>query len=239
MKSATAAIAVISAVHITYALGISSFACTAIKDQPEFMSKSAPLSDVSIMVAVADGVLLLLCIVTDIVAFFVAIHYTIAHAYMVLSCTLFYALLSILFHCPYIILAYINDASLTGSMFIFYTASWGLIFLAINRFYTVYQDTVLPQLKFLIPGGPETSTQARCQLFCKSFIFILCSLVFSILIIGSVALLTCYLVILPITNGLSHLFGRLIDTYHTAIVIVGAFVAYKTFIERPQAENGG
>ena len=60
----------------------------------------------------------------------------------------------------------------------------------------------------------------------------------SILIIGAVALLTCYLVILLITNGLSHVFGYLIDTYHMAIIIVGAFVAYKTFIENPQAENG-
>ena len=155
------------------------------------------------------------------------------HIWFLVTCTPVYALLSILFHCPYIILDYINDASLTGSIFIFYTASWGLIFFAINRFYTVYQDIVLPKLDFLTHNGPEMTPKAKCKLFCKSFIFILCSLVFSILIIGAVALLTCYLVILPITNGLNHLFGRLIDTYHTAIVIVGAFVAYKTFIERP------
>ena len=52
-----------------------------------------------------------------------------------------------------------------------------------------------------------------------------------VLIQGAVVLLSCYLVILPITNGLSHLFGRLINTYQTAILIIGAIVTYKAFFE--------
>ena len=265
VRSATAAIAIISAVHIAYALLVSCYACVAIQDQPEPILKSSPLANISIMVAAVDGVLLLLCIATDIGALFVAVHYSFDHAYIVLGCTLVYASLSILLHCPYIILAYINDAELTGSMFVFYTVSWGLMFLAISRFYIVYHKLVLPcHAKILNAcdcnhdehalrdneerepllgnagneeNGPHDNEENRptprySKVFCESFIFILYSLPFSILVLGSVALLTCYLVVLPITNGLSHLFGRLIDTYHTAIVIVGAFVAYKTFIER-------
>ena len=247
VRSAISAIAIISVVHIAYAFFVSCYACVAIKDQPELLLKDSPLANVSIMVAVADGALLLLCIATDILALFVAVRTqdSFDRAYIILSCTIVYASLSILLHCPYIILAYINDSELTGSMFVFYTVSWGLMFLAISRFYIVYQDLVLPcHAKMMTHFQNQNTTQQENaplienrrqsygKVFCNSFIFILYSLSFSILILGSVTLLTCYLIVLPITNGLSHLFGRLIDTYHTAIVIAGAFVAYKTFIER-------
>ena len=248
VRSAISAIAIISAVHIAYAFFFFCYACVSIKDQPELLLKDSPLANVSIMVAVADGALLLLCIATDILALFVAVRTqdSFDRAYIVLSCTVVYASLSILLHCPYIILAYINDSELTGSMFVFYTVSWGLMFLAICRFYIVYQDLMLScRTRMLTHFQNQTNTTQQDnaplvenrrpsygKVFCNSFIFILCSLSFSILILGSVTLLTCYLIVLPITNGLSHLFGRLIDTYHTAIVIAGAFVAYKTFIER-------
>ena len=275
-RSAIAAIALISVINITYALGVSCYAWAIIKDQPELAFES-DLSKVTLIAAIADAILLLLCIVTDILAFFLAIKYSVDCAYVILGCTSLYSLLCILQHCPYIILAYINDAELTGSIFIFYTISWSLIFLAISRFYTIYHELMLPccnkissddnnvntitvenidleastsndsmtslealfnenqprnQYEDLDRQGPRRIFAQRCKkLFCRSFFFILCSSAICILIVGSVILLTCYLVILPITNGLSHLFGRLIDTYHTAIVIVGAFVAYKTFIE--------
>ena len=227
------------------------------------------------MVTVVDFVLLLLCIAMDILAFFVAVHYSFDCAYIVLGCTSLYSLLCILQHCPYIILAYINDAELTGSIFVFYTVSWGLIFLAITVFYTNYHKSVLPCHRRVMhlfhrrisnynsrrntAADLESSTsslssqaseevnchrklsyqnldqevvQPTCRkLFCKSFIFILYCILFCILILGAVALLSCYLVILPITNGLSHLFGRLISTYQTAILIIGAIVTYKTFFE--------
>ena len=289
-RSAIAAIAVISAVNIFYALGASCYAWSAIKHQPELTFRSTLLSYVSVMVALADGILLLLCITTDLFAFFAAVCYSIDCAYIILGCTSLYSLLCILQHCPYIILAYINDAELTGSIFIFYTLSWSLIFLALNRFYAIYQELVLPccvndsrtiaqidleascssstsevanfgpdleasltsnaseelsivnqhrtrarardQYEDLDEKGSRKNNQSSRELFCKSFLFVLCSLGICTLIIGAVVLLTCYLIILPITNGLSHLFGRLIDTYHTAIVIVGAFLAYKTFIEK-------
>ena len=274
-RSAIAAIAVISAVNIFYALGASCYAWSAIKHQPELTLRSTLLSNVSMMVALADSILLLLCITTDLFAFFAAVCYSIDCAYIILGCTSLYSLLCILQHCPYIILAYINDAELTGSIFIFYTLSWSLIFLALNRFYAIYRELVLPccvkiftdrrtiaqidleasltssaseessivnqhrtlaqardQYEDLDEQGSRKNNQSSGELFCKSFLFVLCSLVICTLIIGAVGLLTCYLIILPITNGLSHLFGRLIDTYHTAIVIVGAFLAYKTFIEK-------
>ena len=269
-RSAIAAIAVISAVNIFYALGAACYAWSAINHQPELTLRSTLLSNVSVMVALADSILLLLCITTDLLAFFAAVCYSIDCAYIILGCTSLYSLLCILQHCPYIILAYINDAELTGSIFIFYTLSWSLIFLALNRFYAIYRELVLPccvkifngrrtiaqidleaswssstsvnqhrtlaqaqdQYEDLDEQGSRKNNQSSGELFCKSFLFVLCSLVICTLIIGAVGLLTCYLIILPITNGLSHLFGRLIDTYHTAIVIVGAFLAYKTFIEK-------
>ena len=138
VRSAIVAIAVISVVNILYAFGLACYACSAIKDQPEITLNSTPLANVSIMVAVVDFVLLLLCIATDILALCVAVRYSFDYAYIVLGSTSLYSLLCILQHCPYIILAYINDAELTGSIFTFYIVSWGLIFLAVTVFYTNY-----------------------------------------------------------------------------------------------------
>ena len=78
------------------------------------------------------------------------------------------------------------------------------------------------------------------QLICESFIFIMYCALLCILIMGAAALLSCYLVILPITNGLSHLFGRLVSTYQTALTILGTIVTYKAFFEkknRPQSAD--
>ena len=221
---------IVSQVFIAYAFGVSSYACSEIKSQPDFTSNSIPLSHVSILIAVLDGVLLVLSIVTDLLALLMAVHCS-DHAFITLSCTIFYASISVFLHSPYIIIAYINDASLTGSMFIFYTITLSSQFWAISRFYTVYVELVHPADSN--ENVPLLSAKPKCyEIFCKSFIFVLCSLTFCVLIMGVVALLTCYLIILPITNGLSHLFGRLFDTYHTAIAIITAFVAYKTFIEK-------
>ena len=57
------------------------------------------------------------------------------------------------------------------------------------------------------------------------------------MILGVLTLLTSYLVILPITNGISNLFGRLVGTYQTALVIGGAYVTYKTFFEKKDENN--
>ena len=255
MRSVVVAAAMISVVHLVFAFAVSSYACVVMKDQPELILLYSPLANIPIMIAVADGLLLVLCIATDILAFFTAIRFSFNHAYIVLGCTIVYASLSILVHCPYIILAYINDAELTGSMFIFYSVSWGLMFLAICRFHVVYRGLMLPCQDRIInyckhrfnaqQDGPanqgertpllhdEERPRASCsRYFCESFFFVSYSMIFCVLILGSVTLLTCYLVVLPITNGLSHLFGHLIDTYHSAILIVGAFVAYKTFFEK-------
>ena len=278
VRSAIAALAVISLVNILYAFGLSCYACAAIKHQPEITMKTAPLANISIMVLVLDCVLLLLCIATDILAFLAAVFYSSDCAYIILGCTSLYSLLCILQHCPYIILAYINDVELTGSIFIFYTVSWGLIFLAIAVFYTYYHKLVFPCHKHLCrrmivwhnsrrntntEADLESSTSSsssqgservnrhrkisyetldtevvhndpqKCRnLFCESFIFIMYCALLCILVMGAAALLSCYLVILPITNGLSHLFGRLVSTYQTALIILGTIVTYKAFFEK-------
>lgn len=278
VRSAIAALAVISLVNILYAFGLSCYACSAIKHQPEVTMNTAPLANLSIMVSVVDFVLLLLCIATDILAFLAAIRCSSDCAYIFLGCTSLYSLLCILQHCPYIILAYINDTELTGSIFIFYTVSWGLIFLAITVFYTNYHKLVLPchmraahlchrmivwhnsrrntaadlesstssissqcservnrhrKLSYETLDGEVVHNQQKCRkLFCESLIFIIYCALFCILVMGAAALLSCYLVILPITNGLSHLFGRLVSTYQTALIILGAIVTYKAFFEK-------
>ena len=301
-KPVVVAISIVSHVFIAYALFISSCALFQVKHQPaDFRSISTPLSHVSIMVAVVDGFLLLVCFATDAVALLVAVSSSCPfdRTFIVLGFNGFYALLSILLHSPFIILAYVNDASLTGSISIFYVMTVSSQLLAVTRFYMVYQEYSLHKLRFcskirtrfcnkdpsdvnydlrkplsfsqpqsrtkrsqqqsqngqhrnnltqarlleeegptpeIVPLLPKTTLTIiqKCDIFCNRLLFIICSFVFCVLIMGVAALLTCYLVILPITNGFSHLLDRLFITFHIAIMIVGALIyaAYKIFIEK-------
>jgi hypothetical protein len=45
------------------------------------------------------------------------------------------------------------------------------------------------------------------------------------------AILTCYFVIIPINRSISDAPNRLIGIYESAIVLVGAFIAYKAFFK--------
>lgn len=240
-KSAIVAISFISLAFIIFMLAVATYACSVIKSQPTIFNNTL-LLNVPKMIAAADGVVLFLCICTDIIALLIAAcGDNSIHAFLLLSCNVLYALLSILLHCPYIVLAYINDAEFTGSVFIFYSISLGLMFLAIYRFHTVYLELMLPChtkicqncCKLCVKSGSsDEKLPSCCEILCGSTIFVLYSTVLCILILGVIALLTCYLTILPITKGISHLFGRLFDTYHTVFAIIGAFVAYKTLIEK-------
>lgn len=151
-KPVVVAIAIVSHIFIAVTLSVSVYASFQVKRQPaDFRSISNPLSNISIMVAAVDGVLLLVCFVTDAVAFFVAVTSSCSFdfAFIVLTWNGCYALLSILLHSPYIILAYINDASLTGSMSIFYVVTVSSQLLVVTRFYMVCQETqALHKIKF-------------------------------------------------------------------------------------------
>ena len=52
-----------------------------------------------------------------------------------------------------------------------------------------------------------------------------------IFILGIVAVLTCYFVIIPINRSISDAPNRLIGIYESAIVLIGAYIAYKAFFK--------
>ena len=91
-KPVVVAISIVSHAFITFTLGVSCYTSLQVQSQPaDFRSISSPLSNISIMVAAADGILLLVCILTDIVAFLVAVSIASSCpfdcAFIVLSCT--------------------------------------------------------------------------------------------------------------------------------------------------------
>lgn len=82
--------------------------------------------------------------------------------------------------------------------------------------------------------------RAPCKTFCYTmfkfgtnwggcFVLLLGLLIFFIL--GIVAVLTCYFVIIPINRSISDAPNRLIGIYESAIVLVGAYIAYKAFFK--------
>jgi hypothetical protein len=257
-KPVVVAISIISQMFIAFTFTVSVYASLQFKHQPaDFRSSSSPfISNVSIMVAAGDGILLLVCFLTDAVALYVAIFSScpLDCMFIILSCNGFYALLTILLHSPYIILAYINDASLTGGMSIFYVITVSSQLIALTRFFKVYQEYSIPlchkrcflkcfnnkhqndailesrnvqeQPTERIPllTCAKTTRVQKCDMFCSSLLFIVYSVIFCALIMVVAALLILYLVMLPITNGFSNLFNRLFITFHIAIAIVGALI---------------
>ena len=67
------------------------------------------------------------------------------------------------------------------------------------------------------------------DLWSGCFVLILGLLV--LFIIGIVAVLTCYFVIIPINRSISDAPNRLIGIYESAIVLIGAYIAYKAFFK--------
>ncbi len=66
---------------------------------------------------------------------------------------------------------------------------------------------------------------------CWSYFFVFIIGVLVLFIIGIVAVLTSYFVIIPINRSISDAPNRLVGIYESAIVLVGAYIAYKAFFK--------
>jgi hypothetical protein len=126
-------------------------------------------------------------------------------------------------HVPFIAIAYLNDAYHAGSIFAFYTIISLILFAVVELL------IVSCQKKFDFEDDTSSSQSDRC-LDCPcgwcttSVVGIAMASLLSI-----TAILTCYFVIIPINRSISDAPNRLVGVYESAILLVGAYIAYKAF----------
>ena len=163
--------------------------------------------------------------------------------------------LSLLIHLPYILIAYLNDASYASSIFIYYTIIIFIMFGALDLSY----GTCMGALKFredhplqgrdedqdrLLPQGERRTNGCNpypmfiCGKTGIIITFIIAIPVFTILILGLMVMITAALVVIPISKSLSDAPNRLFGFYQIVIVLVGAYFAYrKLFSKKPSLES--
>ena len=132
--------------------------------------------------------------------------------YYLLALTFVGFILSCLMHSPYIAMAYLSDAHYATSVLVYYMtilfAEFGLI-------------------QHILKIHFQVRSRGKFQNFCT---FLVIGLLIVVLY-GLVLTISFYLYYLPIINLFSNLPNEGIVIYQTALVLVGAYVTYKTVLQ--------
>ena len=144
-----------------------------------------------------------------------------------LSISIFFPLFSILMHSPYIAIAFLNDAYHAGSMFLYYSIVTFSLFVINEIIYKSFMKCKSAQV------SSENNLEYKCECNRKNpyLIFILLAIVV-LFFFGTIATVTCYFVLIPINKSISDAPNRLIGLYQSCLVLVAAFVIYKTFLKK-------
>ena len=163
--------------------------------------------------------------------------------------------LSLVLHLPYILIAYLNDASYASSMFILYTIMVFILFGALDVSYSTCIGTLLYCKENPLDGGPPDAEPFHCnqprgghnQLYRmfqnrgNKVIIIAFSIIiptFILLIVILMGMITAALVVIPINRALSDAPNRLWGFYQIVIILVGAYFIYKKlFVKKPSIET--
>ena len=128
--------------------------------------------------------------------------------YYCLSLTIIPLIFSGLCHAPYIIMAYVSDSSYASSVFVYYMVvifiEFGLIQYTFRTYYNRSKGTVL----------------------CITLI-IVTAIVFSVLMNGLMMGIFIYFFYVPIKYVLSNAPDQVVVVYHSAVLLVGAYITYK------------
>ena len=153
--------------------------------------------------------------------------------YMGLALSMTGPCMSVVVHLPYIAIAYMNDASYATSIFIYYTVVIFVIFGILDLSYGTCQGAIIN-----VRHGHNHHQDQECYCCCPSKewgrrgCFIIIIPLFTLLVLVLAAMITAALVIVPISKAFSDVPNRLLGFYQTAIVLVGAYVLYRSFFKK-------
>ena len=145
-------------------------------------------------------------------------------------------------HLPYITIAYLNDASHATSMFIYYTLVVFAFFSAIDLTYSTYIDALIIAREKPSQNSEEGQGLRRIFGFYSQErriqnLSAFGTPAFAILIVCLVGMTTAALVTVPISKAFTDASNRLLGFYQTAFVFVGAYVVYKSLLEKKPLEK--
>ena len=139
--------------------------------------------------------------------------------------------LSLVVHLPYIAIAYLNDAAYATSIFIYYTVTTFVLFGILDLTYGTCQGSIIAisNNHNQVDGGffccPKNKTARRC-------IFTFLIPLFAVIVLGFACMITAALVIVPISKAFSDVPNRLLGFYQTAVILVGAYLVYRSFFKQ-------
>ena len=165
--------------------------------------------------------------------------------YLLLALSILPTVISFTVHLPYITIAYLNDASHATSMFIYYTLVVFAFFSAIDLTYSTYIDALIIARE---KQSQNTSNNEERQHGLRRIfgfynqerriqnLSAFGTPAFAILIVFLVGMTTAALVTVPISKAFTDAPNRLLGFYQTAFVFIGAYVVYKSLVEKKPLE---
>ena len=142
--------------------------------------------------------------------------------YYCLSLTVIPLIISGLSHAPYIIMAYVSDADYASSIFVYYTVILFIEFGLVQYTFRTYFER------------PE-DTSSPCFIKLRVFMAIAIAVTFSIIINGLMIIVFIYFFYVPIKYVLSNAPDQVLVVYHSAVLLVGAFIAYKAVFYKDES----
>ena len=155
--------------------------------------------------------------------------------YYCLALTVVPLIFSCLSHAPYIIMAYVSDASYASSIFIYYVL---VLFVEFGVLEYTLSTTCFDK-----PGGHNITNffGMKSNRACKIYIYRICTgmllLLLPILINGIMTTIFIFFYFVPIKYALSNAPNDLVVIYQSAIVLVGGYITYKTVFQRKGNEQ--
>ena len=162
-----------------------------------------------------------------------------SHEYVFLVISTVSPVLIFVVHVPYVAIAYLNDVSHATSMFIYYTVvafvMFGILDLSHGAYIRALLDLKKPQDK-----KSDRKKKPCTQIFCgcpsneedihkRSACGILFFTVLTLFLIG---MITAALVTIPISKAFTDTSNRLLGFYQTALVLVGAYLFYRSVFKK-------
>ena len=152
-------------------------------------------------------------------------------------------ILSLVTHLPYILIAYLNDATYATSIFIYYTILTFTLFGALDLgFGTCIGAIIVARNRRNEAGNNEQPPNNfrhrvypcfyRCSdkkiIICFAFIII----IFATFILVLLGMLAAAIVVIPISSSVSDAPNRLLGFYQTIFILGGVYLVYRNFFKK-------
>lgn len=154
--------------------------------------------------------------------------------YYCFALTVIPLIISCLNHAPYIIMAYVSDSSYASSIFIYYLITLFVEFGIVQYVFRAYylKQTVHNEKKNYL-----YCIFCRKHTWIRALIFIAIAMTLSMLVNGTMIAMFLFFYYIPISYVLSNAPSQAVLIYQSAIVLVGAYITYKTTFERDRHTN--